>query len=71
MSNGAYIGECSTDATVNQNQGTFYTVFSFNAIIGNLFGIVLLQSEGLRVVLYVVMTIMCINAFIIQLCIIQ
>ena len=46
----------------------FFTVFSFNAIIGTIIGIVLLQSEGLRIILYVVMTIMCINSFLIQLC---
>lgn len=66
VSNGSYIGECSTEATVNSNQGLFFSVFSFNAIIGNLIGMALLKTEGLRVVLYILMTVMCINASLLQ-----
>ena len=43
-------------------------VFSANAIIGNGIGIALLRTEGLRVVLYVVMTVMCLNACVLQIC---
>ena len=50
------MGECSNDATIYNNQGIFFAIFCFNGVVGNLFGICLLQDGKSRIVLYAIMT---------------
>ncbi len=56
MGEGEYIGECSDDKSIYNNQGIFFGIFCFNAVVGNLFGLCLLQNGLLRVAMYAIMT---------------
>eukprot|EP00829_Urostomides_striatus_P020343 TRINITY_DN857_c0_g1_i2.p1 TRINITY_DN857_c0_g1~~TRINITY_DN857_c0_g1_i2.p1 ORF type:complete len:190 (-),score=29.18 TRINITY_DN857_c0_g1_i2:15-584(-) len=47
-----YIRECSTEGTVHENQGIFFTITNVSTIIANWMAIILFQTKGLRVGLY-------------------
>jgi hypothetical protein len=61
-----YIRECSTEGTVHENQGIFFTITNVSTIIANWMAIILFQTKGLRVGLYIVTFLMVVNSFVIQ-----
>jgi len=63
------MGECSNSRTIYNNQGLFFAIFCFNGVVGDLFGICLLQDGILRIAMYAIMSVFALFSFVILLCI--
>jgi hypothetical protein len=65
---GEYMGECSDENTIYNNQGIFWAIFCFNGVIGNVFAIILLQEGELRIALFGIMSFLSFNCFFLLFC---
>jgi len=63
-----YIKGCSEEETRTKNEDIFTIIFGFSAILASLFALSLLNNSKARIGLYVILTLLVLNALMIQIC---
>lgn len=63
-----YIKQCSDSETTKKHIDIFTIIFGFSGILASLFALSLLANNNVRIGLYIILSLLALNSFVVQIC---